>query len=67
MSMPRDIWEGNVITRSEIQTKNIRSLGLWDLKGRGDIKEVVIQDFRVYLIGMWVGEDQRTNIIKAHI
>jgi len=45
----RDIREGHVITRSEIQTKNIRSLGVRDTKvGRSDITKVGITELRAY-------------------
>ena len=42
------IWEGNMKIRSEIQTKNIHSLGFREKKRSNGIKHVDTMEFRVY-------------------
>ena len=47
-----DIWEGNMITRSEIWIENIHSLKVLGYERRSDIKKVGNAEFKVYNSGM---------------
>ena len=37
-----DTWEGNVTIRNEIQIKNIRSLGFWDLREGMTLRRLIL-------------------------
>jgi hypothetical protein len=42
-----DTWEGNVTIKSEIQTKNIRSLGFWNIIGGVTLRGVDITETKI--------------------
>ena len=49
MTRTHDICEGNVITRSEIEIDNIRSLRFWDIRKGVTLRRFHITEFKVYL------------------
>ena len=49
------IWEGDVITRSEFQNKNIHFLGFWDIRGEVTLRGLILRNLEFM-----------TCIYKAH-
>ena len=48
-----DIWEGNMITRSKIQTENIRSLGFWDIREGIILRRLVLRTLECIIVECW--------------